>query len=411
MAGKLKPLDIERETRPGKYADGGGLYLVVASATAKNWSFRYWIDGKERWHGLGSFRDLSLKDARLARDAARLRVKGDRCTPGIDIVAEKRAARQKIQAAEMAAVAPTFRQCAEKYIDQQWSTWSAKHRAQWPSSLKRYAYPTIGDLTIADIRPSHIYDLLAPIWIEKRETANRVRGRIETIIAKNADINDLEFRNPAELTKQLREKLPKRPKRTVRHHPALPYSDVAAFMIQLRNAGGRAAAALRFLIFTACRTNEVVGARWTEIDRAFPTGPVWKIPGARMKMDQDHCVPLTKPALDILDEIAKGAQSELIFTNPDGQEFSENAMLAVLERLGYGHVTVHGFRASFATWAEECTDYPDGVREAALAHKYKSETTAAYQRGAKLEKRRALMDDWTRFVMTTKVMSISKRLG
>ena len=391
MAGKLKPLDIERETRPGKYADGGGLYLIVASETSKNWSYRYWIDGKERWHGLGSFRDLSLKDARLARDAARLRVKGDRNTPGIDIVAEKRAARQKIQAAEIAAVAPTFQQCAEKYIDQHWSTWSAKHRAQWPSSLKRYAYPTIGDLTIADIRPSHIYDLPAPIWIEKRETANRVRGRIETIIAKNTDINDLDFRNPAELTKQLREKLPKRPKRTVRHHPALPYTDTAAFMVQLRNAGGRAAAALRFLIFTACRTNEVVGARWTEIDRAFPTGPVWRIPGERMKMDQDHCVPLADPALAILDEMAKDSQSELIFTNLDGHEFSENAMLAVLERLGYGHITVHGFRATFATWAEECTDYPDGVREAALAHKYKSETTAAYQRGAKLEKRRALM--------------------
>jgi Arm DNA-binding domain len=196
MAGKLKPLDVERETKPGKYADGGGLYLIVASTTAKNWSYRYWIDGKERWHGLGSFRELSLKEARLARDAARLRVKGDRSTPGVDIVAERRAARQRTQAAEIAAAAPTFQQCAEKYIDAQWSGWSEKHRAQWPASLKRYAYPTIGGLTIADIRPSHIYDLLAPIWIEKRETANRVRGRIETIIAKNTDINDLDFRNP-----------------------------------------------------------------------------------------------------------------------------------------------------------------------------------------------------------------------
>ena len=210
MAGKLKPLDIERETKAGKYADGGGLYLIVASATAKNWAFRYWIEGKERWHGLGSFRDVSLRDARLARDAARLRVKGDRTTPGVDIVAEKRAARQKTAAAEIAAAVPTFQQCADQYIDEQWSTWSEKHRAQWPSSLKRYAYPTIGGLKIADIMPSHIYDLLAPIWIDKRETANRVRGRIETIIAKNTDINDLDFRNPAELTKQLREKLPKR---------------------------------------------------------------------------------------------------------------------------------------------------------------------------------------------------------
>lgn len=162
MAGKLKPLDVERETKPGKYADGGGLYLIVASAAAKNWSYRYWIDRKERWHGLGSFRDLSLKEARLARDAARLRVKGYRSTPGVDIVAEKRAARQKTRAAESATAAPTFEQCAERHIDDQWSTWSAKHRAQWPASLKRYAYPTIGHLTIAEIRPSHIARSVSP---------------------------------------------------------------------------------------------------------------------------------------------------------------------------------------------------------------------------------------------------------
>jgi integrase len=243
--------------------------------------------------------------------------------------------------------------------------------------------------------------------VEKRETSNRVRGRIETIIAKNVDINDRDFRNPAELTKQLREKLPKRPKRVIRHHPALAYADAAQFMSELGLAEGRAAVALRFLIFTVCRTNEIVGAKWTEIDRTFATGPVWRIPGERMKMDQDHVVPLTQPALDILDELSKGQQSELIFTNPDCQEFSENAMLAVLDRMGYGHVTVHGFRATFATWAEECTEYPDGVREAALAHKYKSETTAAYQRGAKLEKRRALMKDWSAFVGNPQVSNLS----
>jgi len=406
VAGKLKPLDVEREAEPGKYADGGGLYLIVASATSKSWSYRYWKDGKERWHGLGSFRDVSLKEARLARDAARLRVKGDRSTAGVDIVEEKRMARQETKAAEIAAAAPTFQQCAEKYIEENWSAWSPKHRAQWPSSLKQYAYPTIGNLTIADVKPSHIYELLTPIWVEKRETANRVRGRIETIIAKNTDINDRDFRNPAELTKQLREKLPKRLKRVIRHHPALPYADAATFMGQLAGAPGRAAAALRFLIFTVGRTNEIVGARWTEIDRAYPTGPIWKIPSERMKMDQDHYVPLSQPALGILDEMSKGGLRELIFANPDGQEFSENAMLAVLDRLGYGHITVHGFRATFATWAEECTDYPDGVREAALAHKYKDETTAAYQRGAKLEKRRALMDDWAQFVSTSTVIPL-----
>ena len=381
MPGRLKPLNVEREEKPGKYADGDGLYLIVAGPRSKNWSYRYWFKGKERWHGLGSFKDVSLKQAGLLRDAARLQVRA-----GVDLVEEKRVARQDAKTTEAAEKAKTFEECAQAYIDEHWNTWSEKHRNQWPSSLKRYAYPTIGKLTIAEIKPSHIYELLAPIWVTKRETANRVRGRIETIIAKNVDVDDKDFRNPAELTKQLREKLPRRPKRVVQHHPALPYAEAPKFMAVLSGASGTAAKMLRFLILTACRTNEVVEGGWSEID-----GPLsaWRIPAERMKMDQEHVVPLPDPALAILDEMRNGSQGELIFPNPEGGQFSENAMLAVLDRLGYGHVTVHGFRSTFATWAEECTDYPDGVREAALAHKYKSETTAAYQRGQKLEKRRA----------------------
>lgn len=405
MAGKLKPLDIERETRPGKYPDGDGLYLIVASATSKNWNYRYWKDGKQRWLGLGSLKDVSLKDARLARDAARLQVKGDRSTPGVDIVLEKRAAREGAKAVESKVILLTFEECAEAYIREHWSTWSKKHRDQWPSSLKRYAYPTLGKLTVPEIKPSHIYDVLRPIWVEKRETANRIRGRIETIIAKNVNVDDTDFRNPAELTKQLREKLPRRPKRVVRHHPALPYAEASQFMADLSKAGGIAASMLRFLIFTACRTNEVVDARWSEIDRSSST---WRIPGERMKMHQDHVVPLSEPALAVLDKMRDGSQGELIFPNPDGGMFSENAMLAVLDRLGYSHVTVHGFRSTFATWAEECTDHPDGVREAALAHKYKSETTAAYQRGQKLEKRRVLMNDWAQFLEVSNVVRFGK---
>ena len=400
MSGKLKPLYVQREEKPGKYADGDGLYLNVASATSKNWSYRYWFKGKERWHGLGSFKNVSVKQARLLRDAARLQVR-----VGIDIVQEKRTAREEIKAAAVAEKAKVFEECAQAYIDENWSGWSAKHRAQWPSSLKRYAYPTIGQLTIAEIKPSHIFDLLKPIWLEKRETANRVRGRIETVIAKNSDVDDTDFRNPAELTKQLREKLPKRPKRAVKHHPALPYGEMPQFMAALSAATGGAAAMLRFLIFTACRTNEVVAGGWSEIDKP---GLIWKISGDRMKMDQDHHVPLSDPAVVILDQMRNGSQGELIFPSPDGGQFSENAMLALLDRLGYGHVTVHGFRSTFATWAEECTDYPDGVREAALAHKYKSETTAAYQRGQKLQKRRALMKDWGDFVLGAQIIPIGR---
>jgi integrase len=241
-------------------------------------------------------------------------------------------ARAYREADELKLDLPTFEECVEIYIRERWLTWSKKHRDQWPSSLKRYAYATIGKLTIPEIKPSRIYELLRPIWVEKRETANRVRGRIETIIAKNINVDDTDFRNPAELTKQLREKLPRRPKRVVRHHPALPYAEASHFMANLSAAGGIAASMLRFLILTACRTNEVVEARWSEIDRPSST---WKIPSERMKMHQDHVVPLSEPALAILDKMRDGSQGDLTFPNPDDEMFSENAMLAVLDRLGY----------------------------------------------------------------------------
>jgi integrase len=206
-------------------------------------------------------------------------VKGDRNTSGVDIVAEKRAARVQKQAEAVAAAAPpapTFRECAQAYIDEMWLRWSEKHRNQWPSSLKTYAYPTIGNLTIAEIRPSHVQKLLTPIWLSKRETANRVRGRIETIIAANVEVDD-PAPNPAALTKVLREALPKRPKRVVQHHAALPYEEMPQFMAALSAAPGRAAAMLRFLIFTACRTNEIVAGAWAEIDRPET---IWRSPAS-----------------------------------------------------------------------------------------------------------------------------------
>lgn len=393
MAGKLKPLDVARQITPGKYADGDGLYLVVAGPTSRNWSYRYWMNGKERWHGLGSFSEVSLKEARIKRDEARQSVRS-----GVDIVQAKRLARQEAKGIAARAEALTFRECAESYIDTNWGKWSPKHRAQWPSSLQRYAYPTIGHLTIPEIKASHIFQVLHPIWIGKAATASRVRGRIETIIAKNADLDDSEFRNPAELTKQLREKLPTRPKRSQRHHPALPYIEAPAFIRILGDADGTAALALRFLILTVARTNEVLGARWSEIDAP---NSVWRIPANRMKMGELHSVPLSDGALSILDRMRNGSQSDWIFANGGGRPFSNMAMLTVLSRLNRSDVTVHGFRATFATWAEECTDYPDAVREAALAHKYKNETMAAYQRGEKLEKRRALMMDWERHLIPT----------
>jgi hypothetical protein len=210
MTGKLKYSAVLRQVTPGKYPDGDGLYLLIAGPSSRSWAYRYWFKGKERWHGLGSLNEVSLRDARLKRDQARQRVRA-----GIDIVQANRSAREEATALDAATEAPTFQQCAEKYIDQNWTKWNANQRSQWPSSLSTYAYPTIGGLRIAEIKRATSLSWLKLFWVQKRETANHVRGQIETIIAKNVEIDDPNFRNPAKLTKQLREKLPKKSKRTI----------------------------------------------------------------------------------------------------------------------------------------------------------------------------------------------------
>jgi hypothetical protein len=165
MAGRLKPLNVEREEKPGKYADGDGLYLIVAGPRSKNWSYRYWFKGEERWHGLGSFKDVSLKQARLLRNAARLQVRA-----GVDLVKEKRVAKQTAKATEAAEKAKAFKECAQTYIDEHWNAWSEKRRNQWPSSLKRYGYPPASRLmirchrvrrhrTLGDFRPLRAADI------------------------------------------------------------------------------------------------------------------------------------------------------------------------------------------------------------------------------------------------------------
>lgn len=390
MPGKLSPLEVSRQTTPGKYPDGGGLYLQVGREGSKSWLYRHWIDGKERWYGLGSFKDVSLKQAREKRDEARQAVRA-----GADLVKAKQEARAQVLAAETVSTIPTFRESAERYIAKNEANWkNRRHRLQWSASLKRYAFPILGDIRVNAIRPSDVLNALSPIWSTKRETANRVRGRIETILASEANIDDLNYRNPAELTLQLKNKLPARESRKRKSHPALPYAEVPVFIAKLRTAEGIAARALEFTILNASRTTETIGALWSEFDLG---NLVWSIPGGRMKMEEGHTVPLSAPVISLLEGMAKIRQSGFVFPSYGSDALSDAAMLAVLKRIGYGHVTVHGMRATFATWAEECTDYPDGVREAALAHKYKTETVASYQRGTKLEKRRALMKDWAEY--------------
>jgi integrase len=394
MGGKLTTADVYRAA-PGRHFDGGGLYLEVRGPESKSWIYRYTLRGEERWHGLGSARDVSLAAARKKRDKARVEVR-----EGLDLVAE----RKRVKAAQKLGNGVTFRQAAESYIkaQQESEAWSNhKHAAQWTATLASYAYPLIGDLSVQVIERADIIRVLDPIWITKAETARRVRGRIETIfdwcIARGErTVNE----NPASRGPLIKG-LPKQP-RSQRHHEALPYSQIGAFMLELRGREGMAALALEFTILTAARTGEVLRTKWTEIDT---DRAVWTVPAERMKGRREHRVPLSRVALAVLERARQaGEGSEFVFPNTGrGQPLSNMAMLKLMERMRRPELTTHGFRSTFRDWAAEQTSFHSEVAELALAHAVGSKVEAAYRRGDLFEKRRALMQQWATFCTTAPV--------
>jgi integrase len=294
----------------------------------------------------------------------------------------------------------TFRQAAEAYIEGKRSSWkSEKHAEQWTATLERFAYPVIGERSVADIDIGAVLEVLeapvsddegeaaGPFWNARAETASRVRGRIERILNWARVRGYRQGENPARWKGNLDEALPSKKPR-VKHHAALPYDEIAAFVADLHTRDGVSARALEFCILTAARTGEVLGARWSEIDLV---AKLWTIPGERMKAGAEHRVPLTDRCIEILGP-AKAA-SELVFPGPRGQ-LSNMALLSVLARMNRDDVTVHGFRSTFRDWASEATDHPREVAEMALAHTIANKVEAAYRRGDLFEKRRRLMDDW-----------------
>ena len=384
----MKQTDVDKLIIPGKHLCDRGLYLQVAGPESRSWLFRYSFRGKERWLGLGSALDVSLVQARDARDDARALLR-----QGTDPVQRRKDAKVNARVQERSSV--TFRERAEQCLQAHEEGWrNAKHRDQWRATLRNYVYPVIGNLPAAAITAGHVVDLLRPLWAEKQETARRIRGRIESILDYAADPDDSTYRNPAAATVQLLKKLPKA-NRQQTSHPALPYDDIAAFMVELRSREGMAALALQFTILTAVRTSEALGARWEEIDRR---SRVWVVPAARMKMGREHRVPLSDAAIAILDRAKELLVGEYIFPSlPHDRPLSNMAMLTVLRRMNRSDLTVHGFRATFRTWAAERTNFPREVTEAALAHVLEDKTEAAYQRGDLLDKRRKLMEAWSKF--------------
>jgi integrase len=296
-------------------------------------------------------------------------------------------------AALEAARATTFKQCTADYLATHSFAWkNAKHRTQWQSSVEQYAFPIIGDLPAGEIDTTLVLKVLRPIWQEKPETAYRVRGRIERILSFWAATQEVPRDNPARWRGHLDTLLPAKAKvRAVQHHPAMPFVELPEFMRLLNNRDGMAARALEFCVLTAARTNEVLGARWDEIDLK---SMVWTIPAERTKATREHIVPLSERAASLLGVLPRDG-SRFVFFGMHGR-MVHNAMGKVLSAVRPG-LTVHGFRSTFRDWAGDRTAYPRDVVEAALAHALKDKTEAAYRRGSALEKRRRLMEEWARY--------------
>jgi integrase len=389
-----------RTAPPGRHGDGNKLYLLVRSAEGAWWVFRYMRGGKMREIGLGRARGSNAVTLAQAREKAAPLYR--MVEAGLDPLAEREAEAQARQAEAQVAArrAITFREVAEEYIAANAPGWgNPKHRAQWSSTLATYAYPHLGNVPIGNVTTDHVMAVLQPIWQAKAETANRLRGRIEAVLTA-ATVRGLRAgENPARWRGHLSEVLPARAKvAPVEHHAALPFAELPVFFLRLQAADGLGARALELAILTAARTNEVLGATWTEIDAA---ASLWTIPAARMKARREHRVPLSGPATALLRRLATKREGEHLFAGQrEGKPLSNMALLMALRRMDRGDLTAHGFRSTFRDWAAETTAFPSEVVEMALAHAVGDKVEAAYRRGDLFEKRRELMEAWGTYCTT-----------
>jgi len=390
---------VDKTAKVGRHADGGGLYLLVRSREAKFWEAHFTHRGKRRSMGGGAATGAASVKLAEARDWNRQVQAAVRA--GRDPIAERQAARAASDRdeAEARAKAITFRAVAEMFFAAHEGAWrSAEHRAQWRSSLDRYALPTLGVMPVAQVDTSNIMLILEPLWRDKTETASRVRGRIERVLDFAAARGWREGENPARWRGHLDKLLPARRKaQRTQHHPALPWREVGAFMQRLRQVNSIPARALEFAILTAARSGEARGARWSEIDFSHK---VWTVPASRIKAGKEHRVPLAEPALAILREMARFGSNadDLVFPGARiGSVMSDVTMAAVVAAVGGGDATPHGFRSTFRDWAGETTAHPREVIEMALAHRLGDAAEQAYARGDLLERRRRLMSDWATF--------------
>lgn len=399
-APELAPFQIKRlSKRPGFHSVGGvaGLHLYVKPTAAASWVIRLMVGTHRRDFGLGPYPDVSLADAREKAREIRRHV-----AEGVDPIAARRAARAALEAADARRM--TFREAASAAWRHRAPEFrNRKHAAQWLSTLETYATPIIGNLNVAEIEREHVVKILThdDLWTTKPETASRLRGRIEAVLAW-ARVNGYRPQdrsaadNPAIWRGNLDQALPKTRKiKRVQHHRALPWQDVPTFFAELRQREGTAARALELLVLTWARSGEVRGATWNEIDLDART---WTVPGDRMKAHREHVVPLSAEAMRLLKSLPRGDGNDYVFPAPRGGQLSDMALTAVLRRMGRAEqATTHGMRSSAKDWSRNATKFADEVSELALAHVSTDATRAAYARDKLLNQRRKLLADWSRY--------------
>jgi integrase len=413
MAAELSAIEIKRLKHLGgdhrtMVAAGGvsGLHLQLLPSGGKSWILRTLVAGKRREIGLGGFPDVTLAQAReRARDAK------DAIRRGVDPIEERKAARASLVAARRRGL--LFKDAVDQYLVAKLEGFrNEKHRYQWRATLETYAVPTMGEMLVAEITVQDVHLALGQIWTTKTETATRLRGRIEAVLDWAKVSGHRSGDNPARWKGNLDALLPK-PGQVARsvNHPALSIADAPAWFAALRLRNGTAARALEFLTLCAARSGEVRGATWDEFDLA---AALWTIPADRMKAVREHRVPLTPAAVAIVEAMPRLKDSPFVFAAPRAGQLSDMTLSAVMKRMQEAEVAAgrngwldprtgrpavpHGLRSTFRDWAAERTDYPRDMAEIALAHNVGSDVERAYRRGDQMEKRRAMMADWARYL-------------
>lgn len=399
MPKQVKPLtalEVKRLDKQGFHVVGTvpGLGLTITPQQTRSWVYRVSYGGARRKMGLGGYPAVTL--AQAIEKARSIRAEIDK---GIDPIDAKKINKSNLMAAR--ARAKTFEECADMFLATR-TFKSEKHGKQWRTTLETYAYPHIGKLIVADIGIENIKAVLDPIWKVKTETASRLQGRVKSIIDYAIVCGYREKANPA-VWEGFLDSIYQSPQKlkTVEHMDAIHYSKVHEFILALRKHEVTSAKALEFLIHTAVRSDSVRSATWSQVDM---NKRVWTIPKEFTKTKRrDHAVPLSDSAIELLENLEPIPGTDLIFPSITLKKMSDSAISKLMKEMRLnkefdGEGVPHGFRSTFRVWCLEQTTYSSELAELSLMHEVGDSVYKAYQRSDGLERRRAIMQDWSSFI-------------